>query len=296
MMFSCLWRWELTMKETAGRKGLTIKQTANLYNLSIDALRYYEEIGLVVPERDPSNGYRCYASSDFSRLNVIVSLLDMDFSLSQIKELYADHTLTKSLELIELEVDELSARIDELTRRRKKVESCLLGLARSIHEAPLERIALKAHPIRPYLTISPMTSDPNDIPLLVAKRAQELGLPIDAFHSTPCFSLRTDEANEDGEFRSDNILMYSAAPTLNTTTFFPEGDYLSVTFSGGAKKTPAIFRRMLTFAKEHRLTPVGDPIEFWHVHEYMSDDPSEYIQTLEQLVRPQGGHESSVPS
>ena len=44
---------------------LTIKQVAKLYNVSIDTLRYYEKIGIVVPERDPNNGYRRYSERDF---------------------------------------------------------------------------------------------------------------------------------------------------------------------------------------------------------------------------------------
>ena len=46
-------------------KSLTIKQVAQLYNVSIDTLRYYEELGIVAPERDPRNGYRRYREQDF---------------------------------------------------------------------------------------------------------------------------------------------------------------------------------------------------------------------------------------
>lgn len=262
----------------------TIKQTADLYRVSIDTLRYYEEIGLVVPARNPANGYRAYQWQDFSRLNVIMSLLDMDFTLAQIKELFGDHCLAKSLDLIEVEVDQLTERIDQLTRKRSKVESCLLELAKSIHAAPSERIVLSHHPARPYLSIGPLDGNPQDIPLAVAKKARDLGFPIDAFHSIPCFSLDTATMSDQGEFTSSEILMYSAAPSFESDRCFPEGDYLSVTFSGGAGKTPKMYRLLCEAMAARSLAPQGNPVEFWHVHEYISDNPAEYIQTLEQRV------------
>ena len=80
--------------------------------------------------------------------------------------------------------------------------------------------------------------------------------------------------------------MHSAAPGFSTATSFPEGLYASITFSGGAGKTPVIYQRLLEYIKDNDLKRIGNPIEFWHVHEYISDDPKEYIQTLEQRVEP----------
>lgn len=264
----------------------TIKQASKLYGISIDTLRYYEEIGLVIPERNPSNGYRTYRAPDFNKLNVITSLLDMGFSLTQIKSYLNECSLTNALELIEIEIDGLNRQIDELSKKRKKAESCLLGLAKHIHEAPFEEIKIREYDDRPYLTIAPTPSDPDEIPLLIAKKAHETGLRIDAFHNTPCFMLETSSVNDMGEFSSKNILMYSSMPTFETSTHFPKGRYLSITFSGGAQKTPQIYKRLCEHMNEDGLEPIGSPIEFWHVCESISSDPSEYIQTLEQMVAP----------
>lgn len=262
----------------------SIKQTATLYRISIDTLRYYEEIGLVIPARNPRNGYRQYQAQDFSRLNVITSLLDMDFTLAQIKELFDDHSLSKSLDLIAFEAGKLTSQIDALTKKRKKVESCLLELARSIHAAPSEAIIRKSYPNRPYLNIGSFRGDSDSIPLAVALKARELGFSIDAFHSIPCFSLNVDHIDDEGSYSSAEVFMYSASPTFLSEDSFPAGDYVCVTFSGGAAKTPHMYEKLCRYMKENGLTPDGNPIEFWHVHEYISDNPSEYIQTLEQKV------------
>ena len=274
--------WEGTVVDEA--KTFTIKRVADLYGVSIDTLRYYEEIGIVVPERDPSNGYRRYREHDFERLNIIVSLLDMDFSLGKIKELLDNHCLTKSLELISFELRNLEEEIDVLIKKRKKVEACLLGLAKAMHDAPLEKVQVRDCSQRPCLTIAPMPAAANDIPRIVAEKAHELKIPIDAFHSVPCFQLDTRKVNENGHFDAKNIMLFNAAPTIRSNTFFPAGKYASVTFYGPVTMTPAVYRRLLDTVEGMGLTPVGDCLEFWHIHEYISSESSEYIHTLEQRV------------
>ena len=263
---------------------LTIKQVAELYGVSIDTLRYYEEVGIVVPERDPANGYRRYKEQDFERLNITVSLLDMDFSLGKIKELLDDHCLAKSLELISFELHDLEEKIDALIKKRKKVEACLLGLANAMHDAPLEKVQVKEYPQRPCLTIAPMPTVADDIPRIVAEKARELKIPIDAFHSVPCFQMDTSSINAEGHFNAKGVMLFNAAPTIKSSTFFPAGRYASVTFCGPVTVTPVVYRRLLDAIEEMDLAPVGDCLEFWHIHEYISSDSSEYIHTLEQRV------------
>lgn len=73
------------------KRRLTIKRAAELYGLSADTLRYYEKIGLIVPQREKDNGYRLYSSDDFPKLNMIASMLRMNFSLGKIKHPLLNH-------------------------------------------------------------------------------------------------------------------------------------------------------------------------------------------------------------
>ena len=53
--------------------------------VSVKALRYYDELGLLKPARvDESSGYRYYSASQLTRLNRILALKDMGLSLEQI--------------------------------------------------------------------------------------------------------------------------------------------------------------------------------------------------------------------
>ncbi len=55
-----------------------IGEIAALYGVSTDVLRYYEELGILVPRRG-SNGYRIYRTEDLWCLNIIRDLRELGF-------------------------------------------------------------------------------------------------------------------------------------------------------------------------------------------------------------------------
>src|SRR5260370_18750347 len=62
--------------------------------VSVKALRYYDELGLLKPARvDALTGYRYYSASQLPRLNRILVLKDLGLSLQQIAHLL-DQELT----------------------------------------------------------------------------------------------------------------------------------------------------------------------------------------------------------
>ena len=65
----------------------TVKEVAKIAGLSERALRHYDNIGLLVPKKRSSAGYRLYDDEDLKRLRAIVFLKEMEIPLSQIKEI-----------------------------------------------------------------------------------------------------------------------------------------------------------------------------------------------------------------
>ena len=61
-----------------------INEISKLYNIGVDSIRYYEELGILHPKR-ASNGYRQYTTNDIHRLNVIRDLRSLGFSMQSIK-------------------------------------------------------------------------------------------------------------------------------------------------------------------------------------------------------------------
>ena len=72
-------------KEVGGNKMFKIGEFSKLSQVSIRMLRYYDETGVLKPEKvDILTGYRLYSSEQISQLNKIIFLRDTGFNLSDL--------------------------------------------------------------------------------------------------------------------------------------------------------------------------------------------------------------------
>lgn len=66
---------------------ISISALSIAYGLTPEALRYYEEKGLLTPERTASSGFRKYTLEDVKRLGIIKSMQRQGFSLEEIRSI-----------------------------------------------------------------------------------------------------------------------------------------------------------------------------------------------------------------
>ncbi|HZE39834.1 MAG TPA: helix-turn-helix domain-containing protein, partial [Stackebrandtia sp.] len=79
---------------------------ARLGRVSVRMLRHYDALGLLPPSRvDESTGYRYYSAERLARLNRLVALKDLGFSLREVEQL--------------LDESVPPARLEELLRQRR---------------------------------------------------------------------------------------------------------------------------------------------------------------------------------
>jgi len=71
----------------AHQEHMQIGEVAQQTGLSLRTIRYYEEMGLVVPSARTSGGFRLYTDTDVARLQVIKRMKPLDFTLEETKEL-----------------------------------------------------------------------------------------------------------------------------------------------------------------------------------------------------------------
>lgn len=67
-----------------------VKELAAQANVSTHVVRYYTEIGLLTPERDPANAYRVYKPNDKHRLKFIRRARWLGFKLSDVRAILGD--------------------------------------------------------------------------------------------------------------------------------------------------------------------------------------------------------------
>lgn len=87
-------------------------QFARLANVSERTIRYYDKIGLLKPSFVMENGYRQYSDLDLLKLQKILSLKHLGFSIEEIFPMVMDNTDLK--ESFELQIDLIEDKISHL--------------------------------------------------------------------------------------------------------------------------------------------------------------------------------------
>jgi DNA-binding transcriptional MerR regulator len=71
--------------ETTGM--MQIGEVADRVGLSLRTVRYYEEMGLLSPEKRTEGGFRLYTDAQVDRLNLIKRMKPLGFSVQEMREL-----------------------------------------------------------------------------------------------------------------------------------------------------------------------------------------------------------------
>jgi len=131
---------------------LYIGDAATLVGATPKALRHYEKIGLLNPERE-ENGYRLYGPADILRLERIRQLQGLGLSLERIQQIL-DEVDNEEFWLPVLEglLDEVDREIDDLEERRERIVELLdrelpdaLGAGELVPVSPRVQEYLDAH-------------------------------------------------------------------------------------------------------------------------------------------------------
>jgi len=118
---------------------MQIGQFAKQAGVSVRAIRYYEELGLIRPEKRSQGGFRLYGPENSKRLTVINFLKEMGLSLTEIRDIllakqpsggdkdtvsFLIKTFNERLQLLESKIEVLNAMKVELANAIKILHFC----------------------------------------------------------------------------------------------------------------------------------------------------------------------------
>lgn len=120
---------------------MKIQEVAKHTGLSIHALRYYEQAGLVTPVERKGNGHREYSADDLYRINFVLHLRSAGMPITEIKR-YTDlaalgnATIVERLALLEAHQAAVEAKIVELTEHLTLIRNKITHY-REFHQSQL---------------------------------------------------------------------------------------------------------------------------------------------------------------
>ena len=173
---------------------------ANLGRVSVRMLRHYDAIGLLRPARvDPATGYRYYTAAQLRRLNRVIALKDLGFTLQQVQTMIDEKVDPGELRgMLRLRRAELAAQLADDNARLARVDARLRMIETEGHMAtgdvvlkriPAMRVVELSAPCASYegQDITPALSPlyPQLLDRMAATGVRMTGAPIAYYRPAP---------------------------------------------------------------------------------------------------------------
>jgi DNA-binding transcriptional MerR regulator len=122
---------------------------SRISQVPVKTLRYYDEMGLLKPvEVDRFTGYRYYSFDQLTRLNRILALKDLGFSLDQISRLLVqDLPISELRGMLKMRQEELRQHVQGEMSRLERVEARLKQIEQETSMANYDIVLKKVDPI-----------------------------------------------------------------------------------------------------------------------------------------------------
>lgn len=120
--------WCRVVVSGAGRSSImrTVKEISDLTGISVRALHYYDEIGLLKPTKKSEAGYRLYDDKALETLQQILFFREFDISLKEIKTVMETPSLSRN-QILQMQRKMLAAKKERMERLIAGIDNILKG-------------------------------------------------------------------------------------------------------------------------------------------------------------------------
>lgn len=257
----------------------SIGEIGKIYGISPETLRFYEKKGLISPERK-ANSYRVYALRDIWKLNTILGMRRLGFSLDSIGDYLVKRSMEKERALVEEEIEIIDRNLEVLQKQKEDLSKRLDNL-RILHEIQsFGEVKFISMPQRSMVRIeSPLKRD-EEIDLAFHQLEEKEGKSLSIFTNINFGTLLEKKDIEEGNFGN-----YQSAFCLldqdQGEDFLPPGLYASLLFKGPYENTEENYRKILSECRDQGYR-IQDPVlEIYRYDIHSTSREEEYITEIQ---------------
>lgn len=278
----------------ANDQSYTIGHVSRICGVSVQTLRYYDNIGLLSPSRtDPLTNYRYYSNMDILLVKIVQDLKTLRFSLEEIGRILNQSSLDgltaalkskkqetleeiKRLQLAHSSIENRISQLDSLKDLNTKLDTEEEGVLIELKKLPVRFIAFERR--RAVCGVdSSVVRFTQLFDKLEMHGLKVQGQLMSIYHENLLAFDRNDSDIEVGILLSLNEIQHSFIRTL------PEGYYIAATYSGPPNEESCknVYRYLLSWMDRHGYAECGPAIEQYVVDLSQMRDPSEFIVELQ---------------
>ena len=255
---------------------LSISEFSNFTGVSQSTLRYYDDIGLLLPEQRGENNYRYYTPPQIIALNFISVLIDLGIPLSTIKDLVHDRTPVSVKELLRRQEEKLDRQLYDLRTAYSIIHTFSKNIETGL-SARMDEICVRELGEERYVTGCDNNWDGQytwyrvfiNFCLSAEENRINLRYPVGSMHADMAAFLKSP-GQPDRFFSQD--------PLGNRTR--EAGRYLVGYHRGYYGVFGDLSERMAAYAREHRLVFSGPVFTSYPLDEISTAKPDEYVSQI----------------
>lgn len=270
----------------------TIGDFARHGQVSVRMLRHYDATGLLRPARvDPASGYRFYEAGQLARLNRIIALKDLGFTLEQVRAMLDQQISAEQLRgMLKLRQAELQSQIAADTSRLSQVEA-RLRIIEMEGAMPADDIQVKRVPAArvAQLTATAASLEPASITPVIQPLYEELGRRLGQAGLVPagpaiaCYEDAPD---------SDGVLVHATLPVHADPASGPDFQVVdlpgisqaaTIVHRGSMDNVMATIQTLAQWIGNNGYRAVGYPRE---VYLECPEDRDKWVTELQEPITP----------
>lgn len=269
------------------KKYLTISEFAKISGVSRQTLIYYDRIGLFSPAHIANNQYRMYLHKQVDTIGIITILSDLGVPLKKIKEILADisidtmeKTLTYQIDTIREKIEKLTVLQDLTQIRLEQMQEGKAFLQGKTNFLITERA--EDTPIRIGKKLDcPQEEIDDDMIIEFFDHSESAKLPL-------IFTFGYIKKAEDILQGKENLVSHMWFRLKNdayANAFIQKGKYLVGYAKGDYGCTNYIYKELIRYAKENRLTLDGNVYEEYLIDELSEQNPNEFVLKISVKIQ-----------
>ncbi len=248
------------MKEHLFRIG----ELAKIFHLSVKTLRYYSDIGLLIPAyTDESSGYRYYAIEQFVRIDLIRNSRKMGMSLDEIK-IMLDQEMApdKIQQLIGQQIELMNQKIQEYTRIRNSMNAIRTAILNAQNQ-PHNQGYLSHEPEQYFKSYPLPSATPEEQEINFRKAALSSGESPEEVYAIFGTTTKYDSYVKENRIENPDIRQFLTFAHDSDYKIQPAGVYACIIFDDNVQQKHKYYAILTDFLRSNHYEPCGDFIEEW---------------------------------
>lgn len=269
---------------------LSITELAKLRKVTSETLRYYDRIGLIIPDYvDPQTRFRYYSIRQYEKLGTIKELRQLGMSIEDIQAYFSQRNLAKSRQMLADHQKMLEREIQEKQLLNETLQRKLRFLEELDPPPQVNTVLPRFFPERYMITLEEPAGGPREHAFAFTKLEWYLNETAPILASDRVGVYADERLLQESTDYIPSVPMLFVEDQAIESQFkraIPAGTYLCLNYhQGGLEQYHPSFALLKTYMREHGLTVDGKIFQFYKIDVTLTNDPKETLMEVQVPVK-----------